>query len=237
MLNTTKVIRYIEMHLGYRFSQLEITHEEILDLIDMETLITFSKYFPYQGEPINIDCNKDKVEGHNNIYYIDSETEILNVNKMIPNAILGPYTLVTDLGINLNPSIYSNPIAAQLDMDLYSTTKNPVTFRFIHPNKIEVTPMTANFNNFTITVNRVHPNHFGTIPNLLRTEFLTLALYDVQIMLYKIRSRFQNIQTTFGEMNLMLDDLSNASSARQELIEKFHANILKNPTRKKLIIA
>jgi len=237
MLNTTNVLRHIEKELGYKFSQLEITHDEILDLLKLETLTTFSKYFPYQGDLIVIEPIKDLVPGTSNIFYIDSETEILNINKLVPNSILGPYLNTSEVGVSIANSLYSNPISRQLDKDLISAVTNPTTFRFIYPNKVEITPAALASNTFAIMVNRVHPDHFGTIPGLLRDEFLELAVCDVKIMLYKIRTRFQNISSTFGELSLFIDDLQNAKDERKDLLDKFRTNVLKNPNRKKIIIA
>ena len=89
-----------------------------------------------------------------------------------------------------------------------------------------------------IQINTVHPDHFGTIPLNMREYFLKLALYDVEIMLYHIRRRFQSLQTTFGEMELFVDELAEAEDKKKELLEeKFLVNSIKSSNRKKLIIA
>ena len=238
MLTSTEVIRHIEMYLGYKFSQLEVSQEEILDIIRMETLPTFSKYFPY---PVNtsVDTSLDLVPNSTNTFYLHSETEIINVNRVITNTLLNQYTSVDCVATQVSPAYYTDPISRQLDRDLYSAVKNPITFRFIAPNKVEITPRSVvGLGQLMIQINTVHPDHFGTIPLNMREYFLKLALYDVEIMLYHIRRRFQSLQTTFGEMELFVDELAEAEDKKKELLEeKFLVNSIKSSSRKKLIIA
>ena len=44
MLNATTIIRRLEKKLGFRFMDLELSHEEIIENIKDETLKVFSKY-------------------------------------------------------------------------------------------------------------------------------------------------------------------------------------------------
>lgn len=238
MLTSTEVIRYIEMRLGYKFTQLEISQEEILEVIRMETLPTYSKYFPYT---INTTINtvQDLVPNTTNVFFLKSDTEIINVNRVLTNSLIGQYSTVDSIATQISPAFYSDPISRQLDRDLISSVKNPITFKFIPPNKIEITPKSIlGLSSIMIQINTVHPDYFGTIPLNMREYFLKLALYDVQIMLFHIRRRFQNIQTTFGEMELFIDELQEAEDKKRELLEeKFLINSIKASNRKKLIIA
>ena len=84
MLNQTTLIRELEMDLGYKFTDLEITHDEIMDIVKIRTLPTFSKYFPYQTR-ITIDRYKDQVPGYSNRYYLNTDYDIMNVNKLVTN--------------------------------------------------------------------------------------------------------------------------------------------------------
>lgn len=57
MLTQTNVINSIELGLGYRFTDLEITHDEIMEIIKLVTIPEFSKWFPHQ-ERVVIDRRK-----------------------------------------------------------------------------------------------------------------------------------------------------------------------------------
>ena len=66
--------------------------------------------------------------------------------------------------------------------------------------------------------------------------FKSLALYDIQIYLYNIRSRFQTLNTPFGQIDLNLDILNDAFSKREELLELFRRNMGKGFNRKRVWI-
>lgn|GEM_PF-2390562 len=233
MLSPTKVLRNVEKKLGFKFNELELDAEEMMDNIRDETLPVFSKYFPFQ-EKIKL-TREDGIEGERGLYYIKSEFEIINVNRIISN---GGYNTAIDNG-RLIPRISSNyedPIGSQLMADIQSMVQNPITHRFIYPNKVEIMPSGTDVNSLTIILNCVHPEHFGTIPVNLQDQFLKLALLDTQEALYQIRHRFANLRTTYGDIELFIDDLQNASDKKEELIETFKSSVIKNPHRKKIFV-
>lgn len=236
MLNSTEVIRHIEKNLGFKLTDLELSHDEILQNIRSESLITFSKYFPYQ-ERIRIDSKNDLAEGYNNIFYLNTENEIININRIVSSSLLGANAVYDMLHPYAQNMLHGDPITRQLNMDLVSAVKNPITWSFIPPNKIEIAPSSYVTDNFIIVVNVVHPEHFGTIPTNLREIFLKLCLYDTQIALYNIRNRFSNLQTSFGNIELFIDDLRDAKDKKDELIEKMVNSSIRNPNRKKIWIA
>lgn len=236
MLSPTKVINYIEKCLGFQFTDIELTHEEILNNIRTDTLITFSKYFPYQ-ERLLIDSEKDLVPGYVNRYYLNCENEILNVNRIIGLGTMGSDAIAAFVHPSAMAQMMGDPISLQMSADILSLTKNPITFIYYHPNQVEIAPNYAMSNNYVVMCNNVHPEHFGTIPTLLERDFLDLAYYDTAMILYSIRKRFSNMQTSFGSMELNLDDLAEAKDKRTELIERMTSSSLRNGKRKKIIVA
>lgn len=235
MLNSTEVIQYIEKNLGFQLTDLELTHDEIINNIRKDSLRTFSKYFP-NTERVRVG-KEDLVEGYQNMYYLNTETDCVNVNRVIHSSLLGANAVTDMLHPTAMAMMYGDPISRQLESDVVSTTKNPVTFVYYHPNKVEITPMTYATDHFIVVCNTIHADHFGTIPENLREVFLDLCLYDTQMSLYAIRSRFNNLQTTFGSIELFLDELREARDRRKELIEVMYRDSIKSARRKKIIIA
>jgi hypothetical protein len=229
MLNSTYIIRFIEKKLGYKFNELEISHDEIIENIQEESLITFSKYFPYQTV-ITIDDN-NKVEDTVNSYYLESDFEILGVAKLYDNI-----SMYTDAGLLPYHMNLHDPVSRQFTADAISINKNPLTYQFEHPNVITVMPALYMLRNAKVKLNCVHPRHFGTIPTNLQDEFLKLALFDTKETLYQIRHRFANLQTAFGSIELFIDDLQEAPDRRNELLENWRRNFAKQSNRKKLYI-
>jgi hypothetical protein len=229
MLSSTYILRFIEKRLGFKFHEIEIEPDEIIENIQDETLVTFSKFFPYQ-QTVTI-TQQDKVEGTSNSYYINTEFEILNVARLYDNT-----TMYAGGGLLPYTGNMIDPMSRQWTADALSINKNPMTYQFTHPNIITITPALYVMRDTKVLINCVHPKHFGTIPTNLQDEFLKLALYDTQDILYQIRHRFNNLQTTFGSIDLFIDDLQEAKDRRQELLDKWRANVSKQANRKKLYI-
>jgi len=229
MLSTTYITRFIEKKLGYKFNELEISPDEIIENIQQDTLITFSKHFPYQTL-IEID-DSDKVEDTANTYYLETPFEILGVARLYDNM-----SMYTDVGLMPYSINLEDPVSRQFMADAVSINKNPLTYEFTHPNMITVLPALYMLKHAKVKLNCVHPKHFGTIPTNLQDEFLKLALYDTKDILYKIRHRFANLQTAFGSIELFIDDLADASDKKTELLENWRKNVAKQGNRKKLYI-
>lgn len=193
------------MDLGYKFTDLEIEHGEILEIIKIKTLPTFSKYFPYQTR-ITIDREKDLVPGYSNRYYLKTDSEIMNINRLVTNNAKVDASSSGLTGVAMRPGFdygLSNFFERQIQADLASAS-NPVTFMFYPPNQIEIYP---SFINGLVELNVVHDETLHTIPMNMKEYFMQLALADVKMALYQIRNRFNNMQTSFGTLELFIDDL------------------------------
>ena len=234
MMNQTILIRELEMDLGYKFTDLEIEHDAILEIIKIKTLPTFSKYFPYQTR-ITIDREKDLVPGYSNRYYLKTDSEIMNINRLVTNNAKVDASSSGLTGVAMRPGFdygLSNFFERQIQADLASAS-NPVTFMFYPPNQIEIYP---SFINGLVELNVVHDETLHTIPMNMKEYFMQLALADVKMALYQIRNRFNNMQTSFGTLELFIDDLQTGRDERNELIEKFKNASIKTTRRKKLWI-
>lgn len=234
MLNQTKVLRNIEIDLGFKFTAIELSHEEIIDVIKLRTLPTFSKYFPYQ-ERVVVRRSTDLVEGYTNRFHIRSEYDIININNVVN---VNSRTFIAD-NISATPHpAYGQGLGSFLERqvvsDLSSGSTNPSTWIYYHPNMIEIAPLIGE--NMLIVCNVVHPDTFITIPTNMEEIFMELASIDVRASLYPIRNRFNNMETTFGQLDLFMESLESAKDERRELIERMQASLIKTPRRKKLWI-
>lgn len=245
-INQTTVLRHIQRRLGYKFSDLELSPDEIIETITEETLPVFSKYFPYIDR-IRVG-DEQRVPGYSNIFYLKSsfDTDIINVNRVVGldlinstgggNGVDGNLMFATPRAGSQFSAGGNNPIDNQLMTDLLSMQSNPAVFQFYAPDRIEIKPNYSSISQFLIELNSVHPNSMITIPTNLRREFMNLAYADVCESLYPIRMRFENLQTTFGSMNLFTDQLNEGMQSRQEIMEKFQESLIRNGKRKKLWI-
>jgi len=229
MINTTTIIRHIEKRLGYKFNELEISHDEIIESIKQETLVNFSKYFPYQ-EP-SVITKLDLVEGHTNKYFLKSDLEILGVARVYDTT-----SIYAGSGLPIHSAQMIDPFSRQIMADAISMNKNPLTYQFEYPNMVTIMPAVYSIRDTKVLLNCVHPDHFGTIPVALQDEFLKLALLDTKESLYMIRHRFANLQSAYGNIELFIDDLAEATDKKEELFEKWRRNFGKQSNRKKIYV-
>lgn len=233
MITSTEVLNYIERDLGFMFTDIEISPEKILETVERFTIPTFSKFHPKQ-ERILLKP-EDKVDGFDNMYYIEGENPIVNINRVI--GLDNNLVNMTGYAGTLSPyagAMSGNIMDSQMLSDLSGINLNPSTYRYFHPNKIELlNSAVMNSMRILIVANTYHDKHFASIPNNMHDIFLELASYDVQISLAAMRGRFQNLSTTFGELNLNMDMLNEARDKRRELVETMQQNSIYNSNRKK----
>lgn len=232
-ITPSSVLNYIERQFGYGFNELELSTDDILNTIRMETLPTYSKYFPYIiYHYINPDT--DKVNGYDNRYYLKCENyTVLGVAEVyMTNTYYGDIA-----GLGYSSAVGMNGSEAQMIQDVLSVNRVPVTHRY-NPDDDSVTIFPAGTPKTAVLVKLkvVHLDDFSSIPLNMRDEFLKLCLYDVQMAIFPLRRRFANLQTAFGSIELFIDDLQEASSRRDELLEKWRGKFLKAPNRKKIYI-
>lgn len=102
---------------------------------------------------------------------------------------------------------------------------------------LTVYPKIEKYGEALIEVKAVHPDHLRTIAPNMREQFLKLALDDVLISLYPIRHRFDSLNTPYGQIQLFMDLVDNASSDRESLLDSWRENILRQDNAKKIWIS
>lgn len=227
-MNPSMVLQSIEKNLGATFQVLELSNEDILDIVVNETIPTFSLYYPFYTL-IQIDPYKDAVPNRFNTFYIKTDLDIIGVSKIMAENYMG--------NGGLPMAFYdSDPVNRQMTADVASMYLQPITFDFEEPNIVSVYPKTQLMGKFMLEIKTVHPSHMATIPLALRSDFLEMALYDVRIALYPIRHKFQTINTTFGSIELFMDKLESAQDDKKTLMDKWRSNFSKSSKRRKMFI-
>ena len=225
-VNATAVLRYIERELGVSHMEvLELSKKDFMETVIQETLPTYSNYFPCYPK-LTIDPKAEAVPGHIGIYYLKTDYEILGVSKCFYNEV--------QLGIF--PSYWrgTNPLDNYMINSIESIAVLPLTFEYHTPNMVEIFPKTKVMSNLLVELKAVHPAHMGTVTIAMREHFMKLAYLDVASALFPIRQRFANMNTIYGSIELFMDKLAEAKDKRDELLEKFRVNFLKDSKRKKI---
>lgn len=229
-LSPTMVIRHLRSKLGALVQTLELSDQEMMRVIEQETLPTFSKYFPFL--PMVTLTDKDKIDGNYMQYRLPNEwnLQILSVHNWFSMA-------EGKFGTGWIAPILTNPIDSQIVQDRYSMYTTPLVVTFYPPNRVEINQNFYHASEYlTIQFKAVHPNHMKSIDPNLRDEFLQLAFYDVCIKLYPLRHRFNTISTAYASLEPFTEILDNAASERAQLIERWERAYLFSGNTKKVWI-
>lgn len=236
-MNTTTVLRHIKRKIGASHFPVPVDDDEIIEIIEQETLPTFSTYFPYF---YNMKVNpKTQSTGEPGCYFIednDMDIEVIGIAQVYRDTSTQYDYLESE---KYNVSRYTNDFfGSQVLADFTSAVEVPQTFNFHPPNVLEVFPKNSLYNTpFFVKVKAIHPSHLGTISMSLRDEFLKLALYDVQISMYHILKFYEGMGTGVGNIALKTEEFEAADANRKELLETWSTKYLKESNRKKIWIS
>jgi hypothetical protein len=216
------VIDYIYSELGVSHRRTEIKGLKLQEVIVKRTLPVYSKYFPYTCSVMLREA--DAVPGESSQYFIPTELPVIGVIGVADGgnrpAILessSPRRGVSGAGyIDTMGAI----LATRETADISSLIMMPVTTRFIPPKIVEILPH-SRYSNSALAIKCVHPETLHTININMIDYFQDLALYDVLIANRAILEKFQTISSGYGDIQLNLDMMREASQKRTDLIEKF----------------
>lgn len=224
MMNTTLLLRRIQYGLGQRY-QLQ-SQSYYLDIIEEQSLITFSYYYPKYKRGIRI-TKADAITSFNptNRRYGQFKYKIPNFGEDIKYLDIDdfhhPYN---DRSSSLSSTYPAgNMVAALAATRLLSTiphNNSPYTVFFEAPDIVEVHPVPIHHVDFTIDMKCVRP--ISQIKPMYIDDFVKLCLLDIKIALYNHYINLRNSGTFGGvEINPYIDDFSSAESDRESLLEKF----------------
>jgi hypothetical protein len=231
------IVNHIKGRLGATHRRLELDDDQIVQLLQEETLNTLSVYFPF-FLTYKLDLNESRVEGSRNEYYVPMDIEgyrLMGVEKVIPSTganITGNGMAYGILGTDMLSSM-TNFLNTKLAGGMTAAMLPPETFEYRHPGMLRLHNVYTH-GHAVLMLKTTHRSDFGTLAPGLLESVKKLALADVANDLLGIRQYFQNVGTTFGEINLNLDTLQRWADSRDDLIETFRKNQLKNSGVKKM---
>lgn len=237
MLN--EIVNHIKSRLGASYRKLELSDDQLVQILQQETLNAVSVYNPFFLE-YNLDLLSSKIEGSDNTFNVPLEVggfRTIGVERVYSssggsNAGLNTFNILgTDLLTAMNN--YAN---SKLMAGFATTMMPPETFQYIHPGLLRLFNLQTS-NRAFIVLRTTHRKDFGTFPYGLRESIMKVALGDVANDLLGARNFFQNISTPFAEINLNTDQLKEWSDKREEAMENLRKNQLKNANVRKIYVA
>lgn len=231
MLNTSRVLTYIKDNLGFPFMHLELNDNEILEYVNNYTLREFSYYVPeVKRVNLNLLLAINKVPGRENEYYITDEQglEILNVAEIYPDS--GQYLMYghPPFGAFSHFELREFALGVSTSMDVKMFSPFDITFEFMHPNKVRISPVPSNLQRVTVEYERMQNPDLSGVPNEFQVLFCEFALSDIMIMLGRIRGKYENMRTPWGEIPIMKEIQDEGKEKKRELIEKLTLGPLMN---------
>ena len=223
MLTQSEVLSYIKTNLGWPFMHLELEDDKIIEYVTTNTLKEFTYYVPQIWKTnLNLSIPSNKVDGIQNEFYIHDPQglEILNVVEL--------YTRSTQLMIHGHPPLgpMSQGELANWALDVHNsmTTKMfssfDITFEFRHPNIIRISPVpTEAAESVIVEYEREQPKDLSGVPNDLHEYYKKLALADIMIVIGRIRKRYGNMRTPFGEIPLEAEIFEEGKEMKREVME------------------
>ena len=240
-----QLLNKIERRLGTKMLNLpqEIAKDSWAEVIDEDTLSTFSRYFP-NDILYFLDTKKKKKNGW---YLIDEEkinsAEIIGVGDidfsvLSKTSIYGSVqygyldTIATSYGID-------DVFRFQALSDLTSIFQNNLYLEFKAPNMVRITD-SINIDNIKslrtvpIRLFTKHPKNLMTISQTQMETFEQLAICDVASYLYENLKLFDGLENVYANIDLKLQDLQEKASRREEIVQRLddaHVTFANNPNQ------
>ncbi len=233
MLTWNKVLNRIKSEMCLPNHVMEKTDKDIISYLTLNTLPKLDDYYPDKSlYYFNPDHDDVKVLGRSGAFYIydDDERDIIGVTEFVGGGgmdmIFGRLPL-TPLSWETVPMHELGNYTAD-NSRMFSGTN--INIHFEHPNVFTITPVPQyTMHKCIVIYERSHAQDLSTVPKTYESVFIELCLGMFMRNIGRLRSRYQNIQTAFGEINLSSDDLkSEGAEIYQSAIDQLKRSELTN---------
>ena len=215
------------------------------EVICNDTLDTFSRYLPNKMPYILGPENKK-----NDYYLIDesicNNVQILGVGDIDWHAWSAHYPGLLYGGVNSYDMMTSGVdfetfTDIQMMADHVSAFSNGIYLEFVPPNKIKLniiisSSFLTNYQTIPINLFVKHADNLKTIPPTQMELFERLAISDVATFLYEQLKMYDNLETTYSNIDLKLSSLEEKSRDRQQIIEYLESNYVSAANRNQPIL-
>lgn len=233
MLTQADLFRTAKRELGLPFVEFEKTDDELLDILQSKTMLTWNRYFP-DVRTMTLDTADTNIQTDvPNVFWLQDpdNREIHSVSKVYPqegDMFIHDYPI--DVAFRRFDELPEWVLAVDRAETAYMHSPAYITFDFIPPSQIRIKPVQqASTQYYTIRYERDNAIDLSTIPAQYEHFLRKLFLADVKIELGRIRKKYSTIGTPFGEINVDGDTvLSEGRDDRKELEDLFEERALPN---------
>lgn len=201
------------------------------EVIENETLDTFSRYFP-NSMHIVLDLSQRKKDGYYLIdEYVPDSVKILGVRDIDWSLFskdslrlqeaqgYGTYDFMT------NNYGLDDITLLQMRADHMSLFNNQIYVDYKPPNMIKLSTITGaditrGMKSFPIEIFIKHASNLMTIPPSMMEIFEELAEADVAKFLYENLKYYDGLETVYANIDIKVSDLENKASRREDIVQR-----------------
>ena len=214
------LIQYVKLNLGADNQQFEYSDEQILEIIQEHTLPEFSRYGPKEryfriGE-------EELISQHPTLMYQFKDCgKIIKIQEVIPTGNMTASDQIQIQSQNLGGDITDYLLSVNM-LHMSQIAQAPSTWSFRAPDKILIQKSDANLSysrGFIIKLGLVHTDPTTVDPD--GYEYLKeLSLADIMIYIGRLRSKFKDLSTPYGQIQNNSDELlQEGKQLKQETVE------------------
>jgi len=201
----SNLIDYIKLNLGASTNAFEFTDEEMVDIICEHTLPLFSKYVPLIRYYRMTYAENLLTENPTYVYQFKNfKYKIMKINMIAPTSSLEDLNMLYSQALRTNMQDVTDFLMNMNYLHMSNIAVAPHTWRFFAPDKIEIVRTTDALTfseDFITEVACVH-NDPTTINPDMYLFMRDLALADIMIYIGRIRSKFEDFTTPFGQVQV-----------------------------------
>jgi hypothetical protein len=225
-MNMSQLISRIKINCGLYAIALpfENPDEMMRDVIQNITLRTFSTYCPYY-ETFRFDVNSlERIEKNANyetylLPDIFSQRELLFVRDVRYDE-----SDISGLGYwgggvpLLHGNMINQAMLSNAGLSLTNKMVPRLTFKYEHPRKVTLYNVLASCK-VVFDLALMHDKELASITPTEEESFFQLAVLDVEDALYQTMKHYAELNTVYGNVNLKLDEWSQAKDLRKALVD------------------
>lgn len=200
---------YIKLNLGASINALEFNDEEIIRIITNHTLPDFSRYDPLiRYYLMEYETNIVNTEPTLQYKFIDFDYKITKINNVIHRSSI--HEMNQFFSYSQTAGDVTEFLMAKNLLDMSQIALAPHTWRYFPPDILEITKSLDSYSSsvardFIVEVGCVHQN-LNNIDADKYTYLKDYALADIMIYLGRIRTKFKNFSTPFGQVELTAEE-------------------------------
>lgn len=234
-MNLSKTITSLKMDLGIYTIALPFdnTDEVFRDVLKTKTIRIFSIYQPNTVRvPVNVLDLKKLEDNNEKCTYLLPDVfngkEILYV-KRVDYDVINPENVGYYGGLPVNGSSLQSLIIANAAAHVSNQILPSMTFEYTYPRRLTLYNAIKS-HDLILEIALEHDENIASIPPTCAESFERLALLDLKTFLYNTLKHYTEIPSAFGNINLKIDEWSNAESERTQLLETwsnvYHMDIM-----------